>query len=119
MDREATLAKAVDQILKTIILRYKPEKVILFGSLATGDVEEWSDLDLVVIKETSQPFLQRAEELALLCMAPVGVDYLVYTPAEFDQMVAEKNPFILKEILRKGKTLYERKSASGQKSINE
>jgi hypothetical protein len=27
--------------------------------------------------------------VALLCMAPVGVDYLVYTPEEFDCMVKE------------------------------
>ena len=41
----------------------------------------------------------------LLCRVPVGVDYLVYTPEEFAQMIAERNPFILEEVLRKGKVL--------------
>jgi predicted nucleotidyltransferase len=32
---------------------YKPEKVILFGSFAEDDIHEWSDIDMVIIKETS------------------------------------------------------------------
>jgi uncharacterized protein len=108
MNREATLQETLDHILKTIIAHYRPEKIILFGSLASGQVGEWSDLDLVIINETGKPFLQRSEEVALLCMAPVGIDYLVYTPAEFAQMIASRNPFIVEEVLQKGKVLYER-----------
>ena len=55
---------------------------------------------LVIIKDTSKPFLQRLKEVALLCRAPVGVDFLVYTPGEFDQMIADRNPFILEEVIR-------------------
>jgi len=66
----------------------------------------------VIIKDTPKPFLQRLKEVALLCRAPVGVDYLVYTPDEFAQMIADHNPFILEEVLRKGKVLYEHQSAS-------
>jgi hypothetical protein len=44
----------------------------------------------------------------LLCRARVGVDFLVYTPKEFAQMIAENNPFIVEEVIRKGKVLYER-----------
>jgi uncharacterized protein len=110
MNRQADLKQALNKILKTLISDYQAEKVILFGSMAREQVGEWSDLDLVVIKETAKPFAQRSEEVALLCMAPVGVDYLVYTPQEFAQMTAEQNPFIVEEILKKGKTLYERQS---------
>jgi hypothetical protein len=45
--------------------------------------------------------------VALLCRPPVGVDFLVYTPREFAQMIADKNPFIIEEVLRKGKIVYE------------
>ncbi len=106
--REQKLAAALESILHVLITRYEPEKVILFGSMAEGTVREWSDLDLVIIKDTSLPFLQRLKEVALLCLAPVSVDYLVYTPDEFAQMIFENNPFILGEVLRKGKILYER-----------
>lgn len=109
-ERQRKLAAALEHILHTLITRYQPEKVILFGSMATGSVKEWSDLDLVIIKETSLPFLQRLVEVAQLCYVGIGVDYLVYTPDEFAQMIADRNPFIL-EVLRTGKVVYERQLA--------
>jgi predicted nucleotidyltransferase len=111
-ERHTQLNSALGKILRVLQKEVQPQKVILFGSMASGDVDEWSDLDLVIIKETQQPFIKRSEEIALLCLAPVGVDYLVYTPAEFEQMVADKNPFVLEEIIKKGKILYEREPAT-------
>ncbi len=111
MNRQRKLNQALEHILEMIISNDRPEKIILFGSMAEGQVGEWSDLDIVIIKDTDQPFIQRSEEIALLCMAPVGVDYLVYTPNEFERMVVERNPFIIEEIIKKGKVLYERQPA--------
>jgi predicted nucleotidyltransferase len=110
--RQTKLAEALDNILQVLTAEYEPEKVILFGSMANSEAGEWSDLDLVIVKETAKPFLQRLREVALLCRAPVGVDFLVYTPPEFAQMIADRNPFILEEVLRKGRVLYERQPAS-------
>jgi uncharacterized protein len=110
-ERYETLNKILEQILATLIMKYQPEKVILFGSMATGDVGEWSDLDLVIIKNTSLPFMKRLKEVALLCMAPVSVDYLVYTPEEFNEMIKQNHHFILNEIISRGKVLYERQPA--------
>jgi uncharacterized protein len=111
LQRKAHLEQALDRILQILITQYQPEKIILFGSMATGNVTDWSDLDLVVIKETSLPFLQRLKQVALLCLAPVSVNYFVYTPQEFEQMVAENHHFICNEVLAKGKVLYERQLA--------
>ncbi len=110
-ERQRKLAQALQQILQTLTVQYQPDKVILFGSMVNARVGEWSDIDLVIVKDTPRPFLQRIKQVALLCRASVGVDFLVYTPSEFAQMVAEKNPFILNEVIRKGKILYERQSA--------
>ena len=115
-ERQAKLSKALRQILKVLKEEVQPQKVILFGSMASGNVAEWSDLDLVIIQETQQPFIRRSEEIALLCLAPVGVDYLVYTPAEFEQMIADQNPFVLEEIIKKGKILYEREPVAAMVS---
>lgn len=111
VEREAKLNEALHHILRVLKTQYEPEKVILFGSLADDSVGEWSDIDLAIIKESSLPFLERLEEVALLCRAGVGVDYLVYTPDEFAQMIADKNPFVL-EIIQQGKVLYEREPAA-------
>lgn len=111
-NRQLKLAEALENILEVLAAEYDPEKVILFGSVANAEVGEWSDLDLVIVKDTEKPFLQRLREVALLCRAPVGVDFLVYTPNELAVMIADRNPFILEEVLGKGKVLYERQSAS-------
>lgn len=105
--RRKMLAESLDELLPILIEGYKPERVMLFGSLARGDVGEWSDLDLLIVKDTSEPFLERSREVALLCRALVGVDYLVYTPDELDEMIERGNPFLL-EALKEGRTLYER-----------
>ena len=77
--------------------------------MAGGEIHEWSDIDLVIVKDTPKRFLARLKEVALLCRAPVGVDYLVYTPQEYDRLASDKNnPFFQREIVEKGQILYER-----------
>ena len=84
-----------------------PEKVILFGTLATGRINEWSDIDLVVVEQTELSFFQRLRRIRKLLQPRVGTDVMVYTPAEFNQLSAE-SPFFRDEIVAKGKVVYER-----------
>jgi outer membrane protein TolC len=65
-ERRAELEETLKHIVTTLVRDYRPERIILFGSAATGNIHEWSDLDLVIIKETTRPFVQRAVEVALL-----------------------------------------------------
>ncbi|MDW8327701.1 MAG: nucleotidyltransferase domain-containing protein [Anaerolineales bacterium] len=101
----------MEQILHRLLAHDPPERVILFGSLASEAVSEWSDLDLVIIKKTDKPFVRRLREVALLCRPTVGVDFLVYTPEEWAQLIADRNPFVVGEILRRGIVVYERQPA--------
>jgi len=57
-------------------------KIALFGSLFTGDIHEYSDVDLVVIKNSQKGFYERLKEVVLLVMSRRGADILVYTPEE-------------------------------------
>lgn len=86
---------------------YKPEKIILFGSAAREDTDEYSDIDVVVIKKTSQRFLQRLVEAAGLLRDEVfPADVFVYTPEEFKVMRERENPFI-EQVLKSGRIIYE------------
>jgi HEPN domain-containing protein/predicted nucleotidyltransferase len=91
---------------------YGPEKIILFGSAARGDTDEYSGLDLIVIKKTDKRFVERLVEAGSFIPTDLSVDVFVYTPEEFQSMIEEGNPFI-EEALKDGKVLYE-KTAGGQ-----
>lgn len=67
-------------------------RVSLFGSYGRGRADLFTDLDILVIMETSKPFLQRIAELYSLLALPVDADILCYTPEEFDRM--KNRPFM-------------------------
>lgn len=84
---------------------YNPEKVILFGSYAHGNPGKDSDIDLVLIKKTGDPFNQRLKKVHLLLKTKTPVDVFVFTPDEFARGI-KTNPFI-KEVAEYGKIVYE------------
>lgn len=95
----------IDRLLAGL-MGYEPEKVILFGSMARGDADEYSDIDLIVVKKTSKRFIPRMLEAGAFVPRDLSVDILVYTPEEFQAMIDEGNPFI-ERALEEGKVLYE------------
>ncbi len=105
--RRELLERELDRWLPLLVMHEKPEKVILFGSYCDGRISEWSDLDMVIVKETRDPFLDRTRQVLALLEPRVGVDVLVYTPEELEQLSRER-PFVREEIVSKGKVIYER-----------
>jgi predicted nucleotidyltransferase len=105
--RERLLNQELRRYLDLLIEHEKPEKIIVFGSLATGDIHEWSDIDLVIVKQTDLPFFRRLREVRRLLHPRVGTDILVYTPEEFEHM-SQNRLFVREEILEKGIVIYER-----------
>lgn len=99
---KAELARTLSILIKD----YQPLFVFLYGSLASGSVSEWSDIDLIIVKETSKRFLDRSAEVLSLLNPRVGMDITVYTPAEWSEMVASR-AFIQQEVLEKGICLHE------------
>ena len=72
--------------LREALQRFGYERAILFGSAARGDVHEGSDLDVIVVRETDLPFVERPRALLEILPPGLAVDALVYTPAEFARL---------------------------------
>ena len=81
------------------------QRIYLFGSYARGDADVDSDVDLVVIQDTSLPFFDRLRA-AWACAEPDWpVEILVYTPAEFAAMQRRGNA-LAETIAEEGIRLY-------------
>ena len=99
----------VDKVVKCLT-QYEPEKIIIFGSYVRDEMDEYSDLDFVVIKKTEKRFIERLIEVARLIDLDLDlgkVDVFVYTPEEFERMIEWENPFI-ERVLKEGRVLYEK-----------
>jgi predicted nucleotidyltransferase len=105
--RERLLRQELARFIEIVVQQMQSERIILFGSLATGQVAEWSDLDLVVIADTGLPFHKRLKQVLRSVRPQAGMDVLVYTPTEWTEMISQRR-FVQEEILSKGQVVYER-----------
>jgi predicted nucleotidyltransferase len=101
------VAETLPAAVERIALELNPEKIILFGSYAYGNPTPDSDVDLLVVMETSDSHTERYLKVArLLRPRQFPVDIIVKTPQEVEKEYS--NNFIIREIVNKGKILYER-----------
>ena len=101
--------KQINDIVNRIAANYNPDKIILFGSYAHGDYSDNSDLDLILIKDTSLPKHKRGLEVRrLFYRLPVPMDFKIYTTAEFNDELSNQYSF-LNSAIKGSKVLYERK----------
>jgi uncharacterized protein len=102
------VGKSLRPAIQKIVQELNPEKIILFGSYAYGTPNPHSDVDLLVIMKTKAPHKERSWAVSrLLLPRPFPVDILVRTPSEIEEALA-KGDFFLKEILARGRVLYDR-----------
>jgi len=96
--------RAIDWIVQRLSREYKPEKIILFGSYADDTEAVDSDIDLLIIKDTSDRFIDRWVTVRRILSDPsrrLALDILVLTPKEIANRLARGDQF-LAEILQSG-----------------
>jgi len=105
--------QVIREVVETIQDEYQPEKIILFGSRARGRLDDESDLDILVIKESEKREVERIREVYRIVDRyqrhpyRLHLDILVKTPEELRKRLADGDDF-LREIVEHGRVLYER-----------
>ncbi len=109
--RPAVTDKLLSEVTQRIVEKFKPHKVVLFGSFAYGEPTHYSDVDLLVVMDSTEPIARRIMHVAQVAKVRfLPMDLLVHTPAEIEERLA-KGDFFMAEILTKGRVLYQRESA--------
>ena len=97
----------IQEFANKIAARFSPERIILFGSHASGVPAADSDIDLLLIMDFEGRSHQKAFEIRRSTNREFPLDLLVRRPADVAHRV-NQGDFFLNDIIQKGKTLYER-----------
>jgi predicted nucleotidyltransferase len=98
----------LDEIVRRIVERFHPEKIILFGSYARNESTADSDADLLIIMRVSGSKRRQAVEIDFLLQGiPIPTDVIVVSPEEVGRS-CDCPGTIIYEAIREGKVLYER-----------
>lgn len=96
------------EITDRIVRKFKPHKLILFGSYVWGKPRKDSDIDLFVIMNSTERPGPRSVPVAMEARVPfLPMDLMVYTPEEVANRLAIGDDFI-ERIMTSGRILYER-----------
>jgi predicted nucleotidyltransferase len=79
------------------------ERIVLFGSYAAGRRDLFTDLDLLAVIPSEEPFVHRLASVYEQVAPKVATDLLLYTPEEFEQM---KDRTFLRHALKTSQLLY-------------
>ncbi|WP_448592433.1 nucleotidyltransferase domain-containing protein [Thermoflexus hugenholtzii] len=104
--REINLEQ-IYEVVRQIVDQFNPQSVILFGSYAYGEPGPESDVDLLVVMDTPLKEIDQAVEICRHIRCDFPIDLIVYKPDNFLKRI-HMGDFMLIEISKKGKVLYER-----------
>lgn len=107
MDKEL-IRKKINKIKRKIVQKYRPEKIIIFGSFARREPTKDSDLDLFIIKKSRKDPIQRSYEVRRMIEPIFPLDLLIFTPQEVKKRL-KLGDFFIKQIINQGELLYEKK----------
>ena len=96
----------LDEIVRRIVAVAHPERIILFGSAARGEMGRDSDIDLLVVKADVAHRGRLAEDI-YLALAGVGaaVDVIVVTPCDIERF-RRRVGTVIRPALREGREIY-------------
>ena len=102
----------IDGIVERVVEIAQPQKVILFGSAARGDMGPHSDIDLLIVKDGERPLELESRIRSGLRRGGPPVDIIVASTATIERY-KNSHALVYKPALREGKVMYESQSEYG------
>jgi predicted nucleotidyltransferase len=104
--RAEVIQSEIKRILEIVNQDSSVARVVLFGSAAQPDqIHEESDIDLCIVQDTALRFYDRLADWIDRIQPQVGLDLVVYTPAEYSEL-SHDNYFVSEQIAHKGIEIY-------------
>lgn len=106
-NRDGTLdPRTLDEIVRRVVEVAQPERIVLFGSAARGDMTRHSDVDLLIVKDGADALELMSRIYRRLRGVGVPVDALVVSAADVARY-RDSHALVIKPALREGRTVYE------------
>src|SRR5215813_12321489 len=98
--------RAIRRFARRVGERFRPDRIVLFGSHAYGKPHADSDVDILVVMPARNE-LDQAVRIRLAVDYNFPLDLLVRTPRSLARRLADGDSF-LREVVSRGKVLYEK-----------
>ena len=101
--------ETIQEVTRRLVDTYKPLEIYLFGSYAWGHPTEDSDLDVLIVVDTSDEknYKRAIKGYFSLHGLAISKDLIVLTKKEFDQRLQDSTTLVFK-IKKNGKRIYGR-----------
>ena len=98
--------RTLDEIVRRVVEVARPERIILFGSAARGEMGSHSDVDLLVVAQDGDAWTVMGRIYDNLYGVDAAVDAIVMSPEQVERY-KDSHALIVKPALKEGKVVYE------------
>ena len=98
--------ETLDDIINRVVQAIQPDRIILFGSAARGDMGRDSDVDLLVVKGGENSWAVMGRIYESLYGVDAAVDAVVVSPEEVERY-KDAHALVIKPALQEGRVVYE------------
>ncbi len=98
--------RVLHDIVRRVVEIAAPERIILFGSAARGEMGPHSDVDLLVVAETDDAHRLTADIYGNLFGVGAPVEVIVASPEQVERH-RDTHSLVFKPALREGRVVYD------------
>jgi predicted nucleotidyltransferase len=98
----------IEKIMKQIVEKFNPVKIILFGSLARGNYHAESDIDLLVVQDSVDDRIAVTSKYYKEIDYDIPTDFVITKPEDYSIGNSDNTNMFARTIQNEGVVLYER-----------